>query len=86
MAIKGAERRRRWAVGEERWEGRGDRRCKQEMPSSLPAGLQRGLERSSGSWLGGMHSDPRKERDKEVNSNVLQLEEKDKGVQTLVSL
>lgn len=51
-ATKGAEKRRRWAVGEEIWEGRGDDQDKQEIPSS-PPGLQRGLERSSGYWLGG---------------------------------
>lgn len=61
---------------------RGDDQYKQEIPSS-PPGLHRGLERSSGCWLGG---DPCKERDNEVNSNVLQLEVKDKGLQTRLSL
>lgn len=64
---------------------RGDDQYKQEIPSS-PPGLHRGLERSSGYWLGVIHNNPGKERDNEVNSNVLQLEVKDKGLQTHLSL
>lgn len=80
MATKGAERRRRWAVGE-------------GAMTSTSRKFLRLLQVCTEVWKGlvaagwgVIHNDPCKERDNEVNSNVLQLEVKDKGLQTRLSL